>query len=265
MTEHHIPRKRFGQNFLKDNQVIEKIVRALHPQTEDLLVEIGPGLGALTAQVLQHIAHFHVIEIDNDLSARLKTTYPDSQLSVHQQDALRFNFASLCKEKQKLRVFGNLPYNISTPLLFHLLSFAPFIQDMLFMLQKEVVVRMSAAHGHHEYGRLSIMIQYACEVHHLFDVSPQSFTPPPKVMSSIVLLKPYGEKRPFALARDEKLFSKIVATAFQHRRKTLKNALTPIVPAEVFSHTNIDPMRRPETLSVEEFIALSDALVEISS
>lgn len=264
MTETHIPRKRFGQNFLKDNHVIDKIINALHPRSQDLLVEIGPGLGALTQVVLNQIDHLFVVEIDKDLSAKLQASYPPSRLSVIEEDALKYNFALLSQQSQdpmkKLRIFGNLPYNISTPLLFHLLSFSPLIQDMLFMLQKEVVMRMAAKSNQDDYGRLSIMIQYFCEVHPLFDVGPQSFFPPPKVMSSIVRLKPYGENRPFKLARNEKLFSHIVAVAFQHRRKTLKNALGDLVPQEIFTNINIDPKRRPETLIVEEYIALSDAV-----
>lgn len=265
MTEPHIPRKRFGQNFLNDNYVIEKIVNALNPQPQDLLVEIGPGLGALTSVVLKHIEHLHVVEIDRDLSARLQSIYSPSQLSVVEKDALHYDFVSLCQNNKKLRIFGNLPYNISTPLLFHLLSFSSMIQDMLFMLQKEVVMRMAAKPNHADYGRLSIMIQYACEVHSLFDVGPQSFSPPPKVFSSVVRLKPYDQNRPFKLACNEKLFSQIVAVAFQHRRKTLKNALGKLVCSDIYPMVNIDPIRRPETLSVEEFIALSDAVDANSS
>jgi len=175
----HRPRKRFGQHFLTDEQVIAQIIRALHVQRQDKLIEIGAGLGALTTGVLAQVDHLHVVEIDRDLSAQLQKTFPSRRLTVHQQDALAFDFSSLY-ENQPLRIFGNLPYNISTPLLFHLLTYAPCIQDMLFMLQKEVVMRMIATPSHHEYGRLSVMIQYACHTQALFDIAPQAFSPPPQ-------------------------------------------------------------------------------------
>ncbi len=262
MSDKHIPRKRFGQNFLKDQGVISKIVRSLNPQPDENLVEIGAGLGALTKCVLELIPHLNVIEIDNDLSAKLQDTYASSSLTVYQEDALRFDFSKLYEgQTKKCRIFGNLPYNISTPLLFHLLTFAPHIQDMLFMLQKEVVMRMAAAHNTDDYGRLSIMIQYTCQVQHLFDVGPHAFSPPPKVTSSIVRLIPWGDNRPHPFAKNEKQFSQIVATAFSHRRKTLKNAIQTIVPHEIIEKVGIDPIRRPETLSIAEFIAISDALM----
>jgi 16S rRNA (adenine1518-N6/adenine1519-N6)-dimethyltransferase len=251
----HFPRKHFGQNFLKDKFIIDKIIAVLHLQPEDNVVEIGPGLGALTHIVIEQVKHLNVIEIDKDLSAKLVNTYPAAKLTLHQIDALKFDFATLVKENNPLRVFGNLPYNISTPLLFHLITFAPFIQDMLFMLQKEVVMRMVATPNHHEYGRLSIMIQYHCEVSALFDVKPEAFFPAPKVTSSIVRLKPYGNKpRPHPLARNEIRLSQMAA--FQHRRKTLRNALKGVVGEHVFEQLGIDPKRRPETLSVTEFVNL---------
>jgi 16S rRNA (adenine1518-N6/adenine1519-N6)-dimethyltransferase len=256
----HCPRKRYGQNFLTDQNIIQKIVHSLHVRPQDNLVEIGPGLGALTALVLAQINHLHVLEIDRDLSQRLQETYSEAQLNVHQQDALKFDFATLCPAHQKLRIFGNLPYNISTPLLFHLLQYAAIIQDMLFMLQKEVVIRMGSAPNSREYGRLSVMIQYHCQVDILFHVNPQAFSPPPKVMSSIVRLKPYApeENRPHPLAIDYPHFAQVVANAFGHRRKTLKNALGPLASIEDFNATQIDPMRRPETLSISEFVNLSN-------
>lgn len=260
MSEHHIPRKRFGQNFLKDQNIIEKIVRSLHIKPQDIFVEIGPGLGALTKSVLENTDHLHAVEIDKDLAARLKEKYPSSKLSVHQENALDFDFARLATNNKKLHVFGNLPYNISTPLLFHLLTYSDSIEDLLFMLQKEVVMRMAAKPSSHDYGRLSVMIQYACEIHPLFDVGPQSFTPPPKVMSSIVRLTPYGDNRPYPKAQNEKLFARVVATAFLHRRKTLKNALSDLVTSDIFEQSGIDPIRRAETLSVAEYIHLSDML-----
>lgn len=264
MTEHHQPRKRFGQHFLIDNNIIEKIVHTLNPRDTDNLVEIGAGAGALTQHVLNKIKHLHVVEIDNDLVVHLKNAYSENVLSVHHHDALDFNFHQLYQANKPLRVFGNLPYNISTPLLFHLLEFAPYIHDMLFMLQKEVIVRMCAKPGNADYGRLSIMIQYACEAQMLFDISPNAFSPPPKVMSSLIILRPYGEKRPYPLAKDYKNFANIVNVAFQHRRKTLKNALQSCVTPDIFTTVDIDPLRRPETLSVSEYVALSNTMTSDS-
>ncbi|MFI4937821.1 MAG: 16S rRNA (adenine(1518)-N(6)/adenine(1519)-N(6))-dimethyltransferase RsmA [Candidatus Berkiellales bacterium] len=255
------PRKRFGQHFLKDRQIIDKIIKALNPQPDDNLVEIGAGTGALTAQVLRFIKHLNVVEIDRDLCQKLRSTYSPADLTVYEQDALQFDFSGLCTDKsQTLRVFGNLPYNISTPLLFHLLSYTHLINDMLFMLQKEVAQRICAVPKHHEYGRLTIMVQYACQPQMLFDIKPNAFSPPPKVMSSVIRLKPFSENFPHPIANDFKLFSQVVAVAFQHRRKTLKNALETLVPVTLFEKVNIDPIRRPETMSVAEFVALSNAL-----
>lgn len=254
----HIPRKRFGQNFLTDQNIIAKIVDALNPLPEDNIVEIGAGLGALTQLVLKKVNHLQVIEIDRDLCAKLCQTYDPNKMTVHQQDVLDFDFNTLNTQKNHLRVFGNLPYNISTPLLFHLILYAPIITDMLFMLQKEVVMRICAQPGTHEYGRLSVMLQYHCKVHRLFDISPNAFSPPPKVMSSVIRLKPYGEQRPFAQAVNHGFFSKLVATAFQYRRKTLRNAVKTLVHPNLFESAGIDPMRRPETLSISEFVELSN-------
>jgi 16S rRNA (adenine1518-N6/adenine1519-N6)-dimethyltransferase len=260
MTDTHQPRKRFGQHFLIDKNIIDKIVRAVNPSPLDNLVEIGAGTGALTARVLEKIHHLHVVEIDNDLVVYLRNTYSDSVLSVHHQDALHFDFKTLVKTDNPLRVFGNLPYNISTPILFHLLQFTTDIKDMVFMLQKEVIVRMCAKPGSSDYGRLSIMIQYACETSMLFDIPPTAFNPPPKVMSSLIFLKPYGEQRPHPLAQHYPTFANIVNVAFQHRRKTLKNALQTCVNADIFDLVGIDPIRRPETLSISEYVAISNAL-----
>ena len=260
MTDPHQPRKRFGQHFLIDNNIIDKIVRALNPTPSDNLVEIGAGTGALTAKVLAKINHLNVVEIDNDLVMLLQNTYPESTLTIHHHDALDFDFNTLAKPDALLRVFGNLPYNISTPLLFHLLQYAPVINDMVFMLQKEVIVRMCAKPGNADYGRLSIMIQYACETSMLFDIPPSAFNPPPKVMSSLIHLKPYGENHPHPMATHYPTFANIVNVAFQHRRKTLKNALQTCVSADIFEQVGIDPIRRPETLSISEYVALSNAI-----
>lgn len=259
MSEHPFARKRFGQHFLHDPRMIEQIVTALHPKPTENLVEIGPGRGALTTAVLPYVDHLQVVEIDKDLVVYLQNTY-GAKLTIHQHDALKFDFSRLGEDK-KLRVFGNLPYNISSPLLFHLLSFAPQIQDLLFMLQKEVVMRMAAKPNTADYGRLSIMIQYACQVQWLFDVPPAAFSPPPKVMSSVVKLIPYQEHFPHPLAKDYKLFAQIVNVAFQHRRKTLRKALASIVPSDLYASLGLDPQRRPETLSIEEFVNLSNAVI----
>lgn len=256
----HLARKRFGQHFLTDESVIAHIVRALAPQATDQLVEIGPGLGALTHVVLTEIPHLQVVEIDRDLSHRLKINYPE-KITVHEGDGLKFDYRR-CLEAEKtpkIRVFGNLPYNISTPLLFHLLSFSDIIEDMLFMLQKEVVMRMGAKTGEDDYGRLSIMIQYHCQVTRLFDVDRRSFSPPPKVTSSVVALRPHITPT-HPIAKNYKNFAHIVNVAFQHRRKTLKNALGDLVPPAVYAALAIDPIRRPETLSLTEFVNLSNAL-----
>ncbi|MGE3318906.1 MAG: 16S rRNA (adenine(1518)-N(6)/adenine(1519)-N(6))-dimethyltransferase RsmA [Candidatus Berkiella sp.] len=260
MNDSHQPRKRFGQNFLIDTQIIDKIVNALNIQPLDNLVEIGAGTGALTSRVHQLIPHFHVIEIDNDLVERLKSTYSDSEVTIHHQDALDFDFNRLANTSKPLRVFGNLPYNISTPLLFHILLFAPAIENMIFMLQKEVVMRMCAQVGAADYGRLSIMIQYACETSRLFDIPPTAFNPPPKVMSSLIFLKPYTEDRPHPKAKHYATFANVVNVAFQHRRKTLKNALHTCVAPEIFDLVGIDPSRRPETLTISEYVTLSNAI-----
>lgn len=260
MNDAHQPRKRFGQNFLIDEQIIDKIINALHIQPSDNLAEIGAGTGALTSRVHQLISHFHVIEIDNDLVARLKNTYSDKEVSIHHQDALDFDFNTLATADKRLRIFGNLPYNISTPLLFHILLFATAIEDMTFMLQKEVVMRMCADVGTPDYGRLSIMIQYACQTKRLFDIPPTAFNPAPKVMSSLIFLKPYSENRPHPKANHYATFANVVNVAFQHRRKTLKNALSTVVAPEIFQALGIDSIRRPETLTISEYVALSNAI-----
>ena len=260
MSTPHIPRKRFGQHFLRDNIVIDNIVAALNPQTDENLIEIGPGEGVLTKPVLEAVNTLQVVEIDRDLAAALIDKHPDT-LTVHQHNALKFPFDDLYQPNRPLRVFGNLPYNISTPLLFHLLSFETKIQDMLFMLQKEVVMRMVAAPNSEDYGRLSVMIQYACQAEKLFDVPGSAFSPPPKVVSSIVRLLPYGDQpRPFPLAKDKKRFAQIVSIAFQQRRKMLRKSLKSIVSDQQFEQAGIDPMRRPETLSITEFVALSNVV-----
>lgn len=257
----HVARKRFGQHFLQDKQVIQRIVDAIMPLPEQHLVEIGPGQGALTLPVLKKTTHLDVVELDRDLIPQLKLRCAGKgELNVYQADALDFDFSQLVKEAQPMRMIGNLPYNISTPLIFHLLKFAKHISDMHFMLQKEVVDRLAARVGSDAYGRLSIMVQYHCRVSSLFNVAPSAFHPPPKVDSSIVRLIPHREY-PYE-ARDYAHFASIVKTAFEHRRKTLRNCLKNIVTDEDWEKVNIDSHLRPEQLSLSEYVKLSNALTK---
>ena len=252
------PRKRFGQHFLHDRHVIGRIVAALAPRAEDHIVEIGPGQGALTRELATHTAHFDAVELDRDLLAHLQSAIPSGKLTLHSADALKFDFCRLMQEGRRLRLIGNLPYNISTPLLFHLLDQAGCIEDMLFMLQKEVVQRLAASPGGKDYGRLSVMIQYRCQVEKLFDVAPGAFTPPPKVDSAVVRLTPHAT--PPVAVNDEARFSQVVRAAFASRRKTLRNNLKGLLSAEQLLALGIDPVRRAETLSLAEFATLSNAI-----
>jgi len=255
----HRPRKRFGQNFLHDQNVIRGIVAAIHPQPGEHLVEIGPGLGALTAPLLEATGSLDVVELDRDLIPHLEQQFATAgELRIHNTDALKFDFCSLATEGERLRVAGNLPYNISTPLIFHLIEQAHCIRDMHFMLQKEVVKRLAAPPGGGDYGRLSVMVQYHCQVEKLFNVPPDAFTPPPKVDSAIVRLTPYTEK-PITV-NSEACLSRLVAQAFAQRRKTLRNNLKPLLDTATIEALGIDPGRRPETLSLQEFALLADAL-----
>lgn len=254
----HIPRKRFGQHFLRDQSVIQRIVAAIRPTVGDQLVEIGPGQGALTVPVLKLVHHLDAVEFDRDLIAELESRAVRGGLHVHEADALYFDYASLQVDKKLLRVFGNLPYNISTPLLFHLLDYAPIIADMVFMLQKEVAERLAAEADSDHYGRLSVMVQYHCQVDLLFDVPPEAFHPPPKVQSSIVRLVPYREYP--HVANDYKLFSTIVKNAFGMRRKTLRNSLRDLIDAETWARMPVASDLRAENLSVKHFVAISNTL-----
>jgi 16S rRNA (adenine1518-N6/adenine1519-N6)-dimethyltransferase len=249
------PKKRFGQHFLHDRAVVERIVAAFDPRPGETVVEIGPGLGALTRLLLERVSHLHVVELDRDLAARLRADYPPERLTVHEADALKFDFCVLAPAGGALRLIGNLPYNISTPLLFRLLDQERCIADMLFMLQKEVVERMAAAPGGKDYGRLSVMIQWRLAVHRLFDVRPRAFTPPPQVDSSVVRLVPHGA--PPIQVDDPERFAYVVRAAFAHRRKTLRNNLKELVPGSTWSALGIDPGRRAETLTLAEFAALA--------
>jgi len=255
----HRPRKRFGQNFLHDEGVIRGIIAAIHPKAGEKMAEIGPGLGALTAPLLETLGTLEVIELDRDLIPHLQQQFASTgELHIHNTDALKFDFCSLLAKGELLRVAGNLPYNISTPLIFHLLAQSHCIRDMHFMLQKEVVERLAAAPGSGDYGRLSVMVQYHCRVEQLFTVPPGAFSPPPKVYSAIVRLTPYTEKP--VTVKDEACLSRLVAQAFGQRRKTLRNNLKPLLDSATIESLGIDPGRRPETLSLKEFAALADAL-----
>ncbi|OGT22076.1 MAG: 16S rRNA (adenine(1518)-N(6)/adenine(1519)-N(6))-dimethyltransferase [Gammaproteobacteria bacterium RIFCSPHIGHO2_02_FULL_42_13] len=255
----HQPRKRFGQNFLSDETVLDRIVSAIHPKSEQSIVEIGPGLGALTKKLLPLVNKLDAVELDRDLIPKLQASCAGlGELIIHQQDALKFDFASVIKNKQKLRIVGNLPYNISTPLLFYLLTFAPYIQDMYFMLQKEVAHRLASAPGNKTYGRLSVMVQYYCTVEILFDVEAVAFNPKPKVDSAFIRLVPYD--RPPYFANDFDLFAELVNAAFTQRRKTIRNALGTFISAEALESLNISPTLRPENLTIEQFVRIANQL-----
>ena len=253
----HKAKKKFGQNFLVDQTVIADIVRCIHPQMDDNTVEIGPGLGALTRPLLQHLHKLHVVEIDRDIIARLKTDYPQDTIVIHEGDALQFDFSTL---DAPLRIVGNLPYNISSPLLFHFAAFAARITDMHFMLQNEVVERMVAAPSTPQYGRLSVMLQYRFEMEKLLDVPPQSFRPAPKVDSAIVRMIPLpGEK---ITVNNEALFARIVADAFGQRRKTLRNTLKAWLAEADFAQLGINAQLRAENLGVAEFTRIANFVNE---
>lgn len=256
----HKARKRFGQNFLHDHGVIRRIIRAIAPHESDHLVEIGPGLGALTEELLDGAGALDAIELDRDLPPILRTKFFNygDKFRIFETDAMKFDFASLREDDRRLRVVGNLPYNISTQLIFHLLSHAGQIEDMHFMLQKEVVDRMAAGPGENNYGRLGIMAQYYCKVEALFIVPPEAFNPAPKVDSAIIRLTPY-QTLPFK-AQNEDLLRDVVRMAFGQRRKTLRNNMKPVMSGEELEALNIDPSLRPERLTLEQFVRISDHL-----
>jgi 16S rRNA (adenine1518-N6/adenine1519-N6)-dimethyltransferase len=255
----HIPRKRFGQNFLVASGVIAQIVAAIAPQPGDNLVEIGPGLGALTNPLLDRLQHLHVVEIDRDLIARLRGNFPAKRLTIHEGDALKFDFGVLAKSLGgDLRIVGNLPYNISTPLLFHFAEYAASVRDMHFMLQKEVVERMVAAPGGAEYGRLSVMLQYRFAMELLFIVSPDAFDPAPKVESAIVRMTPLPATS--LAAREETQFARVVSAAFGQRRKMLRNTLRELIGEEQLVALDIKPTARAEELGVTDYVRIANAL-----
>lgn len=265
MSEKRYPkaRKRFGQNFLQDQSVIDDIVAAFDPQLGQHLVEIGPGRAALTIPLLQRSDQLDVVELDRDLIPLLETRlalYP--HLNIHQADALTFNFRSLQKQQEKLRIIGNLPYNITTPLLFHLLDQSDCIQDMFFMLQREVVERICAQPGTKRYGRLSIMVQYRCQAELLFIVPPEAFDPIPKVESAIIYLHPLAER--IGGNVDIKALGQVVTQAFSQRRKTIANTLKNLVGQEVLLVSGIDLEQRPETITVTQYVEITRTWLESS-
>jgi 16S rRNA (adenine1518-N6/adenine1519-N6)-dimethyltransferase len=257
----HIPRKRFGQNFLTDDSIIEQIINAISPQPTDALVEIGPGMGALTQRLLPLVNQLDVIEIDRDLIPLLKKHCENlGCLCVHEADALKFPFASLIRANTKLKVVGNLPYNISTPLLFHLLKAIEHIQEMYFMLQEEVVDRLAATPGDKDYGRLSIMIQYHCHVQKLFTVPPTAFHPQPQVYSAIVQLIPRTViEHP---VKDLNMLSEVVRIAFQQRRKTLRNVLKTLISDSALVSLGINTQERPEQLDIDAYVKIANYLAK---
>lgn len=263
MAEPHRARKRFGQHFLHDPAIIARLVAAIRPRPGERLVEIGPGLGALTRPVLQAAGRLDVVELDRDVVPHLRRACADLEgLHVHLGDALRFDYCALAEPQSadapSLRVVGNLPYNISTPLLFHLIAQAHCIRDMHFMLQKEVVDRIVAGPGEDAYGRLGIMVQFHCRAERLFTIRPGAFNPPPKVDSAVVRLVPHAE--PPVRVQDPARLAQVVTQAFGQRRKTLRNALKGLLDAETIAALDIDPGLRPERVDLAGFARLADAL-----
>ncbi len=256
----HRAKKRFGQNFLHDKSIIGRIVSSINPQPGENIVEIGPGLGAMTMPVLESCKKMTAIELDRSLIENLENISASvGELTLQQGDALKFDFSQLPFEP-KLRLIGNLPYNISTPLLFHFMKWVDQIQDMHFMLQKEVVQRMAAGPGSKTYGRLSVMLQYYCQVVPLFEVHPGAFNPPPKVDSAIVRLIPHAQ--PPVKVSDFKFFAELVTSAFNARRKTIRNSMKKYLTEEQIQEIGIDPQTRPEQLGLVQFAALANAALE---
>jgi 16S rRNA (adenine1518-N6/adenine1519-N6)-dimethyltransferase len=252
----HQARKRFGQHFLTSSDIIEKIVSAIAPREGETIVEIGPGHAAITAPLADSATTLHAIEFDRDLIANLRKQFHGrSNVTIHEADALLFDFSTLGDE---LRIVGNLPYNISTPLLFHLLTFQSIVTDMHFMLQKEVVDRMSATPGSKDYGRLTIMLGCQLEIVPLFEVPPDAFTPPPRVMSSVVRMRPLAQDR-FDI-QDPQQLAQIVRQAFSRRRKTLRNALQGLASESDIEAAGLEPGKRPEQIPVDGWIGLANLL-----
>ncbi|WP_340123866.1 16S rRNA (adenine(1518)-N(6)/adenine(1519)-N(6))-dimethyltransferase RsmA [Methylobacter svalbardensis] len=258
----HIPRKRFGQNFLHDHNIIYNIISSIQAIPDQHWVEIGPGQGALTEPLLNEKVRLDVVELDRDLVVLLREKFKHyPKLQIHSADALKFDFSALADEGKKLRIIGNLPYNISTPLMFHLLDNAYCIEDMHFMLQKEVVDRICASPGSKKYGRLSVMMQYFCETEMLFEVPPESFDPAPQVMSAIVRLVPHLQ--PPVVVNDMAKLNRVVTQAFSQRRKTLRNSLKKLIAEEEIVALGIDPILRAESITLAEFASLSNLLQDL--
>jgi len=254
----HKARKRFGQNFLQDDAIIDHLLGCLQISDQQHWVEIGPGLGALTAPLLRENIQLDVVELDRDLVSLLKKQFADkTNLTIHSADALNFDFAALAKNSEKLRIIGNLPYNISTPLLFHLLESASVIEDMHFMLQKEVVDRICSMPGSKKYGRLSVMMQFYCATEFMFGVPPESFEPAPKVMSAIVKLTPHQQQFDKALVKN---LNHIVTQAFSKRRKTIRNALKELFNENQLIDAGIEPDLRAESIDLESYLRLAERL-----
>ena len=257
----HQAKKRFGQNFLHNDSVISDIVDAINPEPEENLVEIGPGLGALTEPVIERAKKLSVVELDRDLAERLRHhPFLAPHLTIYETDALKFDFAQLATDEKPLRIFGNLPYNISTPLIFHLLTFKDKVQDMHFMLQKEVVERMAAGPHCKAYGRLSIMTQYQCEVIPVMEIGPEAFKPAPKVDSAIVRLVPH--RKIINPVKDISALNTVCLAAFNQRRKTIRNGFKNLISVAQLESLNIDANLRPENLTIDEYIILANFIVD---
>jgi 16S rRNA (adenine1518-N6/adenine1519-N6)-dimethyltransferase len=253
----HVAKKRFGQNFLTDHTVLYDIMRVVAPQASDAMVEIGPGLGAMTRMLLDSVTQLHVVELDRDLVKRLHAGFDPARLVVHSADALQFDFTTIpVPTGQKLRVVGNLPYNISTPLLFHLAAIAPLVQDQHFMLQKEVVERMVAPPGSKTYGRLSVMLQWRYDMQLMFIVPPTAFDPPPRVESAIVRMVPIAQP----LACNQQALEQVVLKAFSQRRKVIRNCLAGMFTEGDLRAVGIDPQLRAEAIGLEQYVALANRL-----
>ena len=255
----HIPRKRFGQHFLHDKRVIRQIIASLAIKDNDIWVEIGPGRGALTQYIPTDIKHLYLIEIDNDLARDLSTKYDNQKsVSVINRDILTMDFSNFADNGQRLRLLGNLPYNISTPIFFHLADYANCIKDMTFMIQKEVADRLTAKAGNKIYGRLTLSAGLRFSIHRLFDVGPGAFNPPPKVKSSVIRLTPHSKQIDPQLQNQ---FDMLVRTAFSKRRKTIKNSLGELVDVQALESAGIDPKLRPESLTQHDFLSLAERMI----
>jgi len=255
----HVPRKRFGQHFLHDQRIVSRIINSLAIKKDDICLEIGPGQGALTHHLPETLRHLYLVEIDRDLAGELESAFAHRRnVTIINQDILKINFANYLEDGQYVRILGNLPYNISTPIFFHLAQFTHCISDMTFMVQKEVADRLVAKAGSKTYGRLSLSAGMRFSISRLFDVGPNAFNPPPKVKSSIIQLRPH---EPQLETRLQHQFDLLVRTAFSKRRKTLRNSLGKIIDTEAFNSAGIDSGLRPESLSIDDFLKLAERVI----